>query len=134
MTTKVPAKIAGKKDQKKEAPKGAAVPKTGELELTGGKEGVTKALDNSKNIKAPVPKELLGPAKAYAEALDRIDYHKDDAKAKQEVLVDEFLKLEKDKWPTKIRVNTDRKAHFFIPQDLFSIKHEAKSTSEPVEA
>lgn len=134
MTKKAPAKTAGKKDEKKPAPAGSAVPQTGELGLTGGKEGVTKALDNSKTIKAPVPKELLAPAKLYAEALDRVDYHKDDARKKSEDLLEAFLKLEKKSWPEKVRVDTDRKAHFFIPRDLFEIKHEAKSASEPVEA
>lgn len=127
-----PAKT-DKKDKKKDAPKGAQVPKTGELGLTGGKDGVTKSLDNSKTIKAPVPKELQASAKAYAEALDRIDYHKEDAKKKSEALLDSFLKLGKD-MPPKVRVDTDRKAHFFIPEELFSIRHEKKSTSEAVEA
>lgn len=134
MTKKAPAAKAGKKDDKKAAPAGAEVPKTGELALNGGKDGKTMGLDNKTPIKVPVPPKVAAAAKVYAEALDRIDYHKTDAEKKGAVLTDLYLDLGKGERPTVIRVDTDAKAHYFHPEDLFRLRHSAKSSSTAVEA
>lgn len=129
MTTKTAAKPAAKKDKSKAAPKGAQIPKTGDLALSGGHDGKTLGLDNKTVIKEPVPGEVVSAAKSFAEAKDRVEYHNKDAKEKGAILLDLMLKHSVSS-KTKVRVETDSGTRFISLDDVVELKVEKAAKRE----
>lgn len=102
------------KDKKAAPAKGALA--TADLPLKGGKDGTTKALDNSRDIKTPIPIEVINKAKLFAQAKDRMDTYKQQATDLGGELLDMMLKhaLPSD---VRIRIDTDSGARFIGYKD-----------------
>lgn len=113
-----------KKDEKKpEPPKG----ETGKLPLKGGKDGVTKTLDNKGVLTAPVDKKVLAAAEAYASILDRM------AKTAKEgeIAAQELLKaLDESKKAKKVRVVGEMKTYWFSKATLSKLVVQKKDANE----
>lgn len=114
-----------KKDEKK--PEGPKDGLTGKLPLKGGKDGVTKTLDNKDVLKAPADPKVVKAAEVLASILDRkakITKEEEDASV---ALLDAFDKSKKAK---KVRVVGETRAYFFSKATLCKLVVEKKKANE----
>lgn len=116
---------AAKKDEKKTAVSGPGKGQTGDLGLKGGKDGVTKGLDNKTVIKAPEDPKAIAAGKEYALALERVEKAKEEANEKAQVLLDIFLGSKKAR---KVRIITDTKTYYFSTESLTRLTTEKKQS------
>ncbi len=111
------------KDAKKDSPTGQTIP----APLKGGKDGVTRTLDNKDVLKAPVDKKVLAAAEAYASILDR------QAKTAKEgeAAAQELLKaLDESKKAKKVRVVGEMKTYWFSKATLSKLVVQKKDANE----
>lgn len=126
-TPAAPAKAAApeKKDDKKPEAKKDGL--TGKLPLKGGKDGVTKTLDNKDVLKAPADPKVVKAAEVLAGILDRkakIVAEEEDASV---ALLDAFDKTKKAR---KVRVVGETRAYFFSKATLSRLVVEKKKANE----
>ena len=112
-----------KKEDKKDSPTGQTIP----APLKGGKDGVTKTLDNKDVLKAPVDKKVLAAAEHYASILDRL------AKTGKEgeIAAQELLKaLDVSKKSKKVRIVGEMKTYWFSKATLSKLVVQRKDANE----
>lgn len=125
-TPPAPVKGADPKDEKKDPAKGGpAAGQTGALPLKGGKDGVTKTLDNKGVLKAPEDPKVVKAGHDYALALERVEKAKDEANEFAQKLLDLFLESKKAR---KVRVITDTKTYYFSTASLTKLVTEKKQS------
>lgn len=113
-----PAAAAPPKDGAKNA-------QTGQLPLKGGKDGITKGLDNKTVIKSPEDPKVVKAAHEYALSLERVEKAKDEANEFAQALLDLFLDSKKAR---KVRVITDTKTYYFSTASLTKLVTEKKKS------
>lgn len=115
------------KDTKKDAPKPSPAGQTIPAPLKGGKDGVTRTLDNKDVLKAPVDKKVLAAAEHYASILDRQAKTGKEA----EVAAQELLKaLDDSKKAKKVRVVGEMKTYWFSKATLSKLVVQKKDANE----
>jgi hypothetical protein len=124
MTMTVTPAATAAPDAKK---KSADVPTTGKLPLKGGKDGVTKTLDNKGVLKAPVDPKVKAAAEVYAKVLDKLIVLTKEADTASAALLDAFDRSHKTK---TVRIVGEQKAYFFSKKTLTKLVVEKKSANE----
>jgi len=124
MTQAAPAANAAKKDEKKpETPKG----ETGKLPLHGGKDGITRTLDNKAVLKAPVDPKVKKAAEVLAGILDRKIAIDKEATEAGMILLKAFDESKKSK---KCRIVGEKKTYWFSKGFVSKLVIEKKDANE----
>lgn len=120
MTTAAPEKPKDKKDAK-----GPQAGQTGTLPLKGGKDGVTKGLDNKTVIAAPPDPKVVKAAEEHALRLEAAGKAADRANESGQDLLKAFQESKKAR---KVRIITDGGTYYFSPESLTKLKVERKKS------
>lgn len=120
-TQTAPAKdAAAAKEAKKDG-------STGKLPLKGGKEGVTKSLDNKHVLKSPPDPKVVKAAEVLAGILDRkANIEKEGQDAAQNLL----KAFDESKKAKKVRIVGEVKTYWFSKVALSKLVIEKKEASE----
>jgi hypothetical protein len=109
------------------ASKKAEVPMTGKLPLEGGKDGITRTLDNKDVLKAPPDPKVKKVAEELATALDKQRKVALEAEDLGQALLKAFDESHKTK---KIMVRGEMGTYWFSKQSLSKLKVEKKKANE----
>jgi hypothetical protein len=123
MTTATPAAPKSAVPEKNPTKPG----ETGKLPLKGGKEGVTRSLDNKEVIKSPPDPKVVKAAESLAGVLDRRAKIDKEAQDAGQALLKAFDESKKAK---KVRIVGEVKTYWFSKATLSKLVIEKKDANE----